>query len=70
MCRSISSVKGELIPHLVRRQWTNADGSCKTESARRLGWLSAVVFSQSCQLPHFSAYCFTTCFVQNGTPEL
>ena len=36
-CRTISSVKGELIPHLVRRQWTQADGTSKTDSVRRQG---------------------------------
>ena len=39
--RSISSVKGELVPHLVRHQWMQAsfDGSNGAGSANKQGWL-------------------------------
>ena len=38
--RSISSVKGELVPHLVRHQWMQAslDGSNGAGSANKQGW--------------------------------
>jgi translation initiation factor eIF-2B subunit gamma len=32
--KTISSVKGELVPHLVRHQWMQAEGSNKADSAK------------------------------------
>lgn len=47
VCRSISSIKGELIPHLVSHQWMQADSSNTAVSATRHGGPSLFMMAAS-----------------------